>query len=135
VPTVSSSLSAGAVVIGPRLRHHRNRDHFGTQDDTTVVLSTTIGPYAAGSTLASVLEDLFSRLVSVSSQETRLGSFTMDVFVLPYFVVRAVKLKTDQSGSFTANARYGLPATRFDAASVVLRSQSGTFTASSYVVP
>lgn len=134
MPTVSSSISANAVVIGPLLRHHRSRDHFGTQDDTTVVLSAAIGPYAAGATLSSVLEDLFDRLVAVSSQENRIGSFTMDVFVVPYFFVNAAKLKV-QSGSFTVDAIYGIPATRFDASAAIFKAQSGTFSASSYVVP
>lgn len=57
--TISSSFLAEAWLADTGLqKHDRSEDHYGTETDADVVLSADIGPYPAGTTLASYLSGL-----------------------------------------------------------------------------
>jgi len=116
------------------LQHNRATDHVDTQDDTTVVLSASIGRYGAGTTLAVVLADFDTRLTALQNRAigvTKAGSFKIDAFVRPVFRANAV-LRRTQATSLTANAFIVRGRIRADA--TLRRNQVHTFTASAIVL-
>lgn len=92
-----------AWVVGNRLRHDRTADHSGTQDTTTVVLSSAIGQYPAGTTVQAVLESMVNRILSLESANHAFGFFTFDAFVQPRFTLNAVIVE-EGTASFTLDA-------------------------------
>lgn len=99
----SGSFTAGADILASLLTHDRTQAHSGTQLDTTVVLSTAIGRYAAGTTVHDVLVDMVSRLASATSVPSFIGSFTADWLVAYAVQANAVILGAG-AGSFSADA-------------------------------
>lgn len=65
--------------------HDRTYDHRETEDCSTVVLSTDIGRYTAGSSLCDVLEDMALRMLQVEANYNH-GFFVLglDAFLAPY---------------------------------------------------
>ena len=58
----SGSFTISAVIEDADLwKHYRDRDHKGTEDDTTVVAESSFSWYAPGTTLAVILADLWER--------------------------------------------------------------------------
>lgn len=95
--------SCDAFILGNRLRHDRTLDHTGVQTADTVVLTSTIGPYIAGSTVESVLLSMVNRLNDLDSTNRKFGTFTMNAYIPTHFTLNAV-IKRAVSASFTANA-------------------------------
>lgn len=114
------------------MRHHRTHDHFGTEDDTTVVLSSAIGKYAAGTTVAAVLADMFARVSSLEGGTHRVFSFTASAFIQPTFRANAV-LKKTQSASFTVDAVLTAGGS-FRADAVLRKTTSASFTVNAFIV-
>lgn len=127
--------SLSSFISGSRVRHNRTDDHTGTQDSTTVVLSSAIGQYAAGATIQSVLASMATRLVSLESSNHRFATFTFNAFVLPHFWLNAITRRTP-TGSFTANAVISLTGPQsFTLNAVVFRAASArTFSLSAFLV-
>ena len=90
------------------MTHDRTLDHYGVEDDTTTILSSSIGRYASGAVVHDVLVDLNARLTFIEAYG--------DVAVVLSFTANAVRFKTGlsfaadayintgASSSFTANA-------------------------------
>lgn len=131
----NTRFTADAVLIGIRPRHDRTSDHTGTQDTTTVTLSTAIGQYPAGTTVQAVLASFATRLSALDSANRRFATFTVNAFVLPRFWANAI-VQRSTSGSFTANAVINLSAPASFTVNAVIRTaaRSGTFTVGAYVV-
>lgn len=127
--------TADAVIIGNRLRHDRTLDHNGTQDTTTVVLSSAIGPYPTGTTVQVVLVDFAARLLALESANHVFDDFTVDAFILPHFWINAV-VKRTVSGSFTADAVITLVGPHsFTVDAAIFRvSSATTFTINAFIV-
>lgn len=128
----TGTFTASAVIVGGRQRHHRTRDHFGTEEDDVVVLSAAIGKYAAGTTVATMLADLVARLESLEGSNHRVGSFTASAFIQPVIRANAVIQRT-QSGSFTANAVITKGGT-LSLNATIRRTQTGSLTANAVIV-
>jgi hypothetical protein len=65
--------------------HHREQDHRGTEDCSTVVIERPIGRYQAGASLCDVLGDLIRRSIDVRNHyHMGFHAFWMDAFVAPY---------------------------------------------------
>lgn len=124
--------SIKAVIVGTSLRHFRDRDHSGTQDDTTVVLATGIGQYAAGTVLHDVLASLEARILAIGSTNSHIGGFKVDAFVRPYFTLNAAIYKA-QSGSLTIDAWFARGGS-FNADAVTRAVATGSFTANASIV-
>jgi hypothetical protein len=52
----SSSFTASAWIVGGRMRHHRTHDHFGTEPDSAIAISSPIGKGLLGKTVGEVAE-------------------------------------------------------------------------------
>jgi len=124
--------SIKAVIVGTSLRHFRDRDHSGTQDDTTVVLATGIGQYAAGTVLHDVLASLEARILAIGSTNSHIGGFKVDAFIHPYFYLNAVIYKA-QSGTFSADAWFAYGGS-FTLNSITRSVATGSFTANASIV-
>lgn len=109
------NFTGDATLVGPRQRHNRTTDHEGTQDDTTVVLSAAIGPYAAGTTVHDYLVALTARLTALEDNVRYWGTFTGNAYIALHWLGNAVLKKTisgtltgdaviTHGGSFTGNA-------------------------------
>lgn len=101
-----------AVILGSRLMHDRTLDHTGTQTADTVVLTSQIGPYAAGMTIQAVLEAMIERLTVLDSSNHRFGTFSANAYVAPHYTLDSI-LKRSVSSSFTANAVVSPPQKSF----------------------
>lgn len=123
---------ADAWIIGSRLRHDRQLDHFGTILDTSVVINGPIGQYPSGTQVHTVLLDMWGRLAAVENGTLRTRMFSADAYIQPNFKANAVLFKTI-SATFTMDARFGR-AGSFTADSKIIGTYSATFAAYAYLI-
>jgi len=91
-----------------RTTHHRDRDHFGSDFDTNIVLDATIGATAAGSTVKVALQDIWAQPGNVQFViGGGAGAITTGIkgdIELPFAgVITAVRLLADQTGSLVVD--------------------------------
>ena len=87
------SFTIDAVIFGAgRWQHHRIDDHYGSDSDLLVVLSSDVGPYVAYTPIHYVLSSILDRLTSLETTTKVRYTFTIDALI-------------DTSGSFTIDAR------------------------------
>lgn len=101
-PSFIGTFGIGAEIVGGVGLHSRADDHFGTQDDTTIILADPIGEYAAGTTLATILADLYD--LAAGWEEEPQGRFGINAWILPYLTMNAV-IRGTQSAAFGIDAR------------------------------
>lgn len=77
-----ASLTIDAWIIDGRVRHHRARDHFGSEDSMSVALSQRIGPYEEQTPIHWVLLDLVNRIGRLEAGVIKRSSFTIDAWVI-----------------------------------------------------
>ena len=130
------SFTADAWILGERARHHRVRDHFGSDSDLYIVLDTNIGPYVAFTPVHYVLEDMVSRIEALENNDRVRASFTADAFLATsgtwgqgFVTADAVIEKLGLSDTFTADAAIALGGT-FTADAWI----AGSFTADAWIV-
>lgn len=104
VPAFIGTFGINAEVIGGVGLHSRADDHFGTQDDTTIVLADPIAEYAAGTTLATILADLYG--LAAGLEEEPQGRLGINAWIHPYLSLDAV-IRGPQSAAFGIDARIG----------------------------
>lgn len=83
VIVTEASFSAGAVISAGSVGHSRQLDHYGSQVDTTVVLSGPIGPFAEGTDLHTVLVWIIEHVGALEGDVLRVDRFTAGAFILP----------------------------------------------------
>lgn len=116
------------------LQHDRTIDHSGTEDTTTVTISSVIGPHPVGTTLQVVLADFATRIVALETGARRFGTFRFDAFIQPYFKFNAV-LKKTPSSTFTLNAVLTLAGNKsFTLNAAIRRGPTTTFTLDAFLV-
>lgn len=125
MPVMEASLAAGAwISTGDLLRHSRQDAHFGTETDVDVVLSGAIGPYAAGTPLATFLSGISDALANLSSNTFYVSGFTAGAFIQRTSVMAwaEIRLEPPQEASFAAG-------------SILISSTADTFAASAVIMP
>jgi len=122
-----------AVILGNRLRHYRDRDHAGTQDDTTVVLAEGIGQYPAGTTVHDVLLSLDLRLATIGSTNRHVDGFKVDAFIQHYAHLNAVIFRSSGTQTFTADAWFAFGGS-FTINAVSRETRGASFTANAAIV-
>lgn len=78
----TGSFTLSSWIIAERQRHHRQRDHFGTELATDVVLDEAVGPYPAETPIQTVIADLYARLIALDSSNHSVATFTLDAWLL-----------------------------------------------------
>lgn len=75
---------------GMSTTHDRTDAHHGTEPTTVVTISTTIGQYAIGTDVQTVLEHMFARLAQVEADySSGFERLILNAFVQPYFGINA----------------------------------------------
>lgn len=74
-------LTLDAWIVDGRVRHHRARDHFGSEDSRSVALSERIGPYEEQTPVHHVLLDLVARIGRLEAGVIQRSSFTLDSWI------------------------------------------------------
>lgn len=118
----SGNFSARAVIAGGRWQHDLENDHFGSLPDVMVAISSPIGKWPEGTPLHVVLQDLYSRVVTATSANRRVGAFTANAFIDPDFFKIDAILKRSMTGSMTADAVFDLVGTKNFTVDAVLRA-------------
>lgn len=103
--TVSSSVTADAVILGQRNRHSLDRDHFGAIDARRVVITEPIGPWDVHTPVSVVFSEIMDRIIRLESAALRFGSVTADAYIWPYFIRADAVIFGTVAGSITADAR------------------------------
>lgn len=83
-----------------RTTHHRVRDHHGADVETSIELSDVLGQYPAGTSLRTVLIDLYTRLVAVEGR-SGISTFTASA------VIRSPRAASLQAGGIIRAERTG----------------------------
>lgn len=109
VTAIEASFGVDAFVVGGTSMHSRPDDHFGTQDDTTIILAEDFGSYPAGTTLAVVLAGLYGGIEGLSDIPN--ARFGVSAFIHPYFNLNAV-IEATAAPTFGIDARISGGATR-----------------------
>ena len=122
-----------AVILGSRLMHDRTLDHTGTQTADTVVLTSQIGPYAAGMTVQAVLEAMIERLTVLDSSTRRFGTFSVNSYIPPHFTLNSIVLLS-VSSTFTANAVISPPQKSFTIDARIFIPSELSFAIDAYIV-
>lgn len=65
-----------------RHRHHRQRDHFGSDSDLYVGIDGPIGPWEQYTPVKYVLEDLYSKMATLASSNRHVATFAVNAYVL-----------------------------------------------------
>lgn len=88
------------------MAHDRTLDHYGTEDDTTMVLGSTIGPYPEGMVLHDVLVDLARRIAFIEATGcgTLIFPFTADAWIRKDYTFTADCVISSFAGSFTTDS-------------------------------
>jgi hypothetical protein len=100
------SFTADAVFVRRRNQHHRVRDHYGSEYDQYVVLTERVGPYEEQTPVKFVLQDLVDRIARLESVTLRFGTFTADAYIWPFYILASSVILRTESGSFTADATF-----------------------------
>lgn len=143
--SLSGSLTADAVIaplhftadawlMGGRLQHHRQADHYGSIQDTSVVIASPIGQYPAGTDVHTILVSLYARIAALQNNTLKTRSFTADAWLGYNFKANAVltRLITDTipaDALIVNRTTVGLPADAF-----ITAARSVTFSANAYLI-
>jgi hypothetical protein len=131
---------ADAWILGNRLRHHREHDHYGEIPDTSVIINGAIGPYPDGTDVHTVLLGLYDRQAALEAGTLRTRNFNADAYLQPNFKGDAVIKRTiadtftldayfGRSGSFTADSfLFKLATATIPANAFLIQSTNGTWT-------
>lgn len=101
---IVGEISAGAVITAGLFGHSRQHDHYGTQVDTTVVLSGPIGPFVEGTDLHTVLVWIVDHVGSLEGDVLRVTRFTAGAFIQPTVRANAIIRRPDVPQSAKADA-------------------------------
>lgn len=138
----SGSFSINAAFVGGRWQHDINNDHFGSLSDLYVAIESPIGPWAEGTPLHYVLEDLFTRIMALGNGTRQVSVLYIDAYIhetlvtqtgsytQAVFRIDSVK-KRNMTGSMTLDAFFELRGSF--TADAVIRG-SATFTVDAIVV-
>lgn len=77
-----SNVTAGAWIIGGRVRHDINRDHFGDLSTLNVITDAPIGQMEQGTPLHYVLDWLVERMIKLESSNHFGSGFQADAYIL-----------------------------------------------------
>ena len=104
--TIDGSITADAVILGQRNRHHLDRDHFGAIDALKVVLSEPIGPWDVHTPITFVMADMMERIMRLETATLRFGTVTADAYIWPNHIRADAVIFGTTVGSITADARF-----------------------------
>jgi hypothetical protein len=94
-------------------QHHREQDHRGVEDCSTVVLDRPIGRYAAGTHVCDVLDGLIQRSIDVRNHyHSGFFAFRTDAYIAPYdpqgslngFMLIDAQIRDVSTGALTLDA-------------------------------
>lgn len=101
---MTGSITADAVILTRRQRHHLDRDHFGGIDALKVVLSEPIGPWDVFTPVPYVMQDLMDRLTRLEISTIVRGSLSADAYIWPLFILSNAVIRATMAWSITADA-------------------------------
>lgn len=98
------TLTLDSWIVDSRVRHHRLRDHFGSDDSMAVALSQRIGPYEAQTPIHHVLLDMVNRIGRIESGVIQRSSITIDAWITTNRLAIDAIIRASRSGSIVMDA-------------------------------